>query len=194
MPVPCSVSENTLATNENAFWDLPGPFWDVHRMGWAVAGGCTVLVRSFSNLSFQLWCSIFTDNTDIIVYYRTTPQVRSRGRYRNAGIWRIIASSRNYTNPNQQRQMLALVPKPLVCFWLIRSARSLRILYMPPIYAIISFFSYRFFRAYTYCLLIQASTFVRSFIASSYDLNFTYSLWGKFIPKESQKLDWATRI
>ena len=118
MPVPCSVSENTVATNQSAFWDPSTSFWDAHRIGWTVAGACTVLVRSFLNLSFWPSCSIFTDNTDIIVYHRTTLQVRSRWRYRNAGIWRIIASSRNYTKPSQQRQMLALVPKPLVCFWL----------------------------------------------------------------------------
>jgi hypothetical protein len=33
--------------------------------------------------------------------------------------------------------------------------RSIRILYMPPVYAITSFFSYRFFRSYTYYSLIE---------------------------------------
>lgn len=33
--------------------------------------------------------------------------------------------------------------------------RSIRILYMPPIYAIISFFSYRFFRSFTYYSLVE---------------------------------------
>ena len=32
---------------------------------------------------------------------------------------------------------------------------SIRVLYMPPVYAIISFFSYRFFRDYTYYSLIR---------------------------------------
>lgn len=32
---------------------------------------------------------------------------------------------------------------------------SIRVLYMPPVYAIISFFSYRFFRSYTYYSLIE---------------------------------------
>ena len=36
--------------------------------------------------------------------------------------------------------------------------RSLRILYMPPVYAVISFLSYRFFRDYTYYDLIETST------------------------------------
>jgi len=43
----------------------------------------------------------------------------------------IIRHCRNYTKPKEQRQIL-------------------RILYMPPVYAIVSFFSYRFFREYTY--------------------------------------------
>lgn len=34
----------------------------------------------------------------------------------------------------------------------------LRILYMPAVYAIISFFSYRFFRSYTYYDLIETGT------------------------------------
>ncbi|KAJ7462358.1 DUF300-domain-containing protein [Mycena galericulata] len=43
---------------------------------------------------------------------------------------------RNYTNPRHQRQIL-------------------RILYMPPVYAVISFLSYRFFRDYTYYSLVE---------------------------------------
>ncbi|KAF9788384.1 DUF300-domain-containing protein [Thelephora terrestris] len=48
----------------------------------------------------------------------------------------VLKHCRNYTNPPQQRQIL-------------------RILYMPPIYGIVSFFSYRFFRQYTYFELVQ---------------------------------------
>lgn len=33
---------------------------------------------------------------------------------------------------------------------------SLRVLYMPPVYAVISFFSYRFFRSYTYYSLVES--------------------------------------
>jgi len=50
----------------------------------------------------------------------------------------VTLHCRNYTNPREQRQIL-------------------RILYMPPVYAIISFFSYRFFRSYTYYSLIQVA-------------------------------------
>jgi len=45
--------------------------------------------------------------------------------------------SRNYYRPLEQRQII-------------------RILLMPPVYATISFFSYRFFRAYTYYSLVEA--------------------------------------
>ncbi|KAF9465053.1 DUF300-domain-containing protein [Collybia nuda] len=48
----------------------------------------------------------------------------------------VLRHCRNYTNPRQQRQIL-------------------RILYMPPIYAVISFLSYRFFRDYIYYSLIE---------------------------------------
>ncbi|KAI0059151.1 DUF300-domain-containing protein [Artomyces pyxidatus] len=48
----------------------------------------------------------------------------------------VLQHCRNYTNRAEQRQIL-------------------RILYMPPVYAVISFFSYRFFRSYTYYSLIQ---------------------------------------
>ncbi|KAG2360220.1 organic solute transporter Ostalpha-domain-containing protein [Suillus spraguei] len=49
----------------------------------------------------------------------------------------VLRHCRNYTKPNEQRQIL-------------------RILYMPPVYAVISFFSYRHFRSYTYYSLIES--------------------------------------
>ncbi|KAK7458089.1 hypothetical protein VKT23_009995 [Stygiomarasmius scandens] len=50
----------------------------------------------------------------------------------------VYQHCRSYTNPAEQRQIL-------------------RILYMPPVYAIISFFSYRFFRSYTYYSLVEVA-------------------------------------
>ncbi|KAG1880953.1 organic solute transporter Ostalpha-domain-containing protein [Suillus subluteus] len=50
----------------------------------------------------------------------------------------VLGHCRNYTKPNEQRQIL-------------------RILYMPPVYAVISFFSYRYFRSYTYYSLIETA-------------------------------------
>ncbi|KAF8574754.1 DUF300-domain-containing protein [Ramaria rubella] len=51
-------------------------------------------------------------------------------------MYSVFSHARNYHNRNEQRQIL-------------------RILYMPAIYAIISFFSYRFFHDYTYYSLIE---------------------------------------
>ena len=39
----------------------------------------------------------------------------------------------------------------------LRLLRSIRILYMPPVYAVISFLSYRFFRSYTYYSLVEVA-------------------------------------
>jgi hypothetical protein len=39
---------------------------------------------------------------------------------------------------------------------------SIRILLMPPVYAVISFFSYRYFRSYTYYELAETAYEVRS--------------------------------
>ncbi|KAG2345161.1 DUF300-domain-containing protein [Suillus weaverae] len=50
----------------------------------------------------------------------------------------VMRHCRNYTKPKEQRQIL-------------------RILYMPPVHAVISFFSYRYFRSYTYYALIAAA-------------------------------------
>jgi hypothetical protein len=62
----------------------------------------------------------------------------------------------NYTKRAEQRQMFVhvsffLQPSCNAPRWVFR----IRILYMPPIYAIISFFSYRFFRSYTYYSLAE---------------------------------------
>lgn len=50
----------------------------------------------------------------------------------------VYQHCRNYNKPREQRQIL-------------------RILYMPPIYAVISFFSYRYFRSYTYYSLVESA-------------------------------------
>jgi len=50
----------------------------------------------------------------------------------------VLQHCRHYTNRAEQRQIL-------------------RILYMPAVYAVISFFSYRYFRSYTYYSLIESA-------------------------------------
>ncbi|KAF8633265.1 hypothetical protein AX17_004441 [Amanita inopinata Kibby_2008] len=93
-------SDNAAAVDQSSFWTPGGWNWDAHRIGWTVAGVCTLVTFIISGLI-------------------------------------VLAHCRNYTVPRQQRQIL-------------------RILYMPPIYAFMSFLSYRFFRDYIYYSLIQA--------------------------------------
>ncbi|KAH7914889.1 organic solute transporter Ostalpha-domain-containing protein [Hygrophoropsis aurantiaca] len=93
-------SQNTEAVDQSSFWSSGSLDWDEHRIGWAIAGGCSVLTVLISMYS-------------------------------------VLQHCRYYNRPNEQRQIL-------------------RVLYMPPVYAIISFFSYRYFRSYTYYSLIES--------------------------------------
>ncbi|KAF8184088.1 DUF300-domain-containing protein [Mycena galopus ATCC 62051] len=95
-------SDNAVAIDQSGFWD-PGKSidWDQHRIGWAIAGGCSLVTVIITCIS-------------------------------------VFQHARNYTVPREQRQII-------------------RILYMPPVYAIISFFSYRFFRNYTYYSMIYVA-------------------------------------
>ncbi|KAH8982094.1 DUF300-domain-containing protein, partial [Lactarius akahatsu] len=92
-------SDNIQATDQSKFWSNGDIHWDAHRVGWAIAGGCSALTVIISSIS-------------------------------------VFNHSRNYTNRAEQRQIL-------------------RILYMPPVYAVVSFFSYRYFRSYTYYSLSE---------------------------------------
>ncbi|KAH9168370.1 organic solute transporter Ostalpha-domain-containing protein [Lactarius sanguifluus] len=92
-------SDNIQAVDQSKFWSDGDIHWDAHRVGWAIAGGCSALTVIISSISVFNHC-------------------------------------RNYTNRAEQRQIL-------------------RILYMPPVYAVVSFFSYRYFRSYTYYSLSE---------------------------------------
>ncbi|THU93985.1 DUF300-domain-containing protein [Dendrothele bispora CBS 962.96] len=94
-------SDNTQTIDQSSFWESGSLNWDAHRIGWTIAGACSVATVIISSCSVYQHC-------------------------------------RTYTNPAEQRQIL-------------------RILYMPPVYAVISFFSYRFFRSYTYYSLIEVA-------------------------------------
>ena len=109
MPQACSVSENTIATDQSSFWDSSDIHWDAHRIGWAVAGGCTVLVCS--HLQFGCSFSFIAQNfkhlqTTLISLVTIFQHCRyaQAVRYRDAE-FDVCRSSRNYTNPRQQRQM-----------------------------------------------------------------------------------------
>ncbi|KAJ7753659.1 organic solute transporter Ostalpha-domain-containing protein [Mycena maculata] len=94
-------SDNTVDVEQLNFWTSGGIDWDAHRIGWAIAGGCSVVTVLITIVS-------------------------------------VLQHCRNYTVPREQRQVI-------------------RILYMPPVYAVISFFSYRYFRNYTYYSLIYVA-------------------------------------
>ena len=65
--MPCSVSENTIDIEQSNFWSSSNADWDAHRIGWAVAGGSTILVcfiiRKLKCLMLNF--NHFTDDTDI---------------------------------------------------------------------------------------------------------------------------------
>lgn len=62
MPQPCSVSENTIATDQSSFWSSTDTHWDAHKIGWAVAGGCSILVCSIYKLDVLLAsCSVLNN-------------------------------------------------------------------------------------------------------------------------------------
>jgi len=55
------------------------------------------------------------------------------------------------------------MPSPFLCSHLRASGvLRIRILYMPLVYAVVSFFSYRFFRDYTYYSLAETSALAPS--------------------------------
>lgn len=38
--------ENSESIDQGGFWNSSGIDWDSHRVGWALAGGCAVLVSA----------------------------------------------------------------------------------------------------------------------------------------------------
>ena len=47
---------NAEATDETSFWEHGGIDWDAHRIGWAIAGGCTVVVCLVSGTNVSGGC------------------------------------------------------------------------------------------------------------------------------------------
>lgn len=50
---PLTNSQNLDASS---FWDSSGLHWDAHRIGWAIAGGCTVLTFLLGGTNIWLHC------------------------------------------------------------------------------------------------------------------------------------------
>jgi hypothetical protein len=58
------ASDNTQAVDQSHFWTDGSLHWDAHRVGWAIAGACTVVVRVYllylflqfvDKEAFRLW-------------------------------------------------------------------------------------------------------------------------------------------
>ncbi|KAF6754667.1 organic solute transporter Ostalpha-domain-containing protein, partial [Ephemerocybe angulata] len=59
--MPCEASENQLAIDESKFWDADGIHWSPHRIGWAIAGGCTALTVIISVITVLQHCRNYTN-------------------------------------------------------------------------------------------------------------------------------------
>lgn len=126
-------------------------------IGWAIAGGCAAVVSPFFVplsapsqpveyiLRQCLFLSFQFGNTvgELLMICRVYPTIIDEF------FLETITSPMNSDKCECQR--------------LVRSDRidellyvSLRVLYMPPVYAVVSFFSYRFFRSYTYYSLAES--------------------------------------
>jgi hypothetical protein len=44
----CPIDGNAEDIDQSKFWSPSGLNWDEHRIGWAIAGGCAVIVRWLS--------------------------------------------------------------------------------------------------------------------------------------------------
>jgi hypothetical protein len=103
-------SDNIQAVDQSSFWSAGSLHWDAHRIGWVVAGGCSVLVR----LLFFPSSQPLTPSQTIII---SAVSVLNHCRYVEslASCSSSAHSRRNYTKPAQQRQMYVypLLPPPL---------------------------------------------------------------------------------
>ncbi|TEB20972.1 DUF300-domain-containing protein [Coprinellus micaceus] len=59
--MPCQSSGNQIAIDQSKFWDADGIHWEPHRIGWAVAGGCSVLTVIISVISILQHCRNYTN-------------------------------------------------------------------------------------------------------------------------------------
>jgi hypothetical protein len=60
-------SDNTQVVDQSKFWTSGSIHWDAHRVGWAIAGGCTALV---SLITLRVWAkqpgdSFRSDSVDL---------------------------------------------------------------------------------------------------------------------------------
>jgi hypothetical protein len=138
-------AENTIGTDQSSFWDGR---WDAHEKGWIIAGATALVV---SILSRFLYCTRryigarrFADRFPRNLVFLSQSLVIS--------LISILKHARNYYIPKQQRQIIRILWMPAVYGGesLSFSKRKPPANRLPPSFTVVSFFSYRFFRAYTY--------------------------------------------
>jgi hypothetical protein len=74
-------SDNTQAVDQSNFWSDGSVHWDAHRVGWAIAGGCAVLVRATSLWPRSQWAPFAYEvaDCDLLCYYCPPPLPVCRG-------------------------------------------------------------------------------------------------------------------
>lgn len=156
-------SDNTEAVDQSSFWTSGNIHWDAHRIGWAIAGGCSALVSTITlskeapgimppHASADRHHHCYHCSQSLSVCHdplSDVPRASSHGPV-------TIPSALN-------SDKCTPMPSPFFCSHLRASGvLRIRILYMPLVYAVVSFFSYRFFRDYTYYSLAETSALAPS--------------------------------
>ena len=102
--------------------------------------------------------------TLVITVINVSKHARYVCLYHMRSLWLNVVRTGRTQSPENRNKCACARPSSapsrvvlsLTSMFVDRSCRnSIRILYMPAIYAIISFFSYRFFRSYTYYELVE---------------------------------------
>ena len=151
-------SDNTQVVDQSSFWDSGNIHWDAHRIGWAIAGGSTVLVSVIT--PWPKKTRVHTAHASADCHHLCHYCSQSLPVCHDLAFDIPRASSHGpVTIPSAlNSDKCTPIPSPLFCSPLRASGvLRIRILYMPPVYAVVSFFSYRFFRDYTYYSLGETS-------------------------------------
>lgn len=60
-------SENQVVVDQSKFWDSNGIHWTPHRIGWAIAGGCAVLVGA-TKIQDAIHRDLYTSRRSLFPY------------------------------------------------------------------------------------------------------------------------------
>ena len=101
-------SDNTQAVDQSSFWNSGNIHWDAHRIGWAIAGGCSAVVSTITLLPKKPPGSYRPrerrpSSSLLSLFSITVGMPRSCVRRSTSELtW-----PSNYTKPSEQRQMYA---------------------------------------------------------------------------------------